>query len=188
VLPFHDDFDDGNPATFWEIVAPSGAFVSESGGTLNVTFPASIGAPFFAGYRLTQALDLTACSVLVRVDEVPPDAHSVSAMLAVFFAPDDYAEIIKTNGNIHFQYFIGGSQTYLGSEDYDPVEHLWWRFRHASGVLSWETSSDGKQWALKAAAPLPAGLTGLRLGGSAFLIENGVSGGVKLDDFGIPPP
>jgi hypothetical protein len=187
VLPFKDDFEDGTPASFWQPISVGAAAVTETGGKLSITFPETIDTFTMAGYYLEQPLDLSSCSVLVRVDETPPSTVAAAASFLLFFDANDYVEFVKSGSTLHFQYFIGGQQFYLGGQAYSQQLHLWWRFRHAAGILSWETSSNGKQWAVQAVTALPAVFSGLRIGGNAYLNETGVTGSVKFDDFGIPP-
>lgn len=71
---------------------------------------------------------------------------------------------------------------------YDPVQHGWLRVREADGTLYWETSSDGRSWAVRHSETSPAWVadTNLQTQLLAFR-ENGTPDYAYFDNFNITP-
>lgn len=52
-------------------------------------------------------------------------------------------------GNVSFGSYVGFSDASLVVIPHIPSLHRWWRIRHASGRIYWETSADGTTWTVR---------------------------------------
>lgn len=65
-------------------------------------------------------------------------------------------EIDVTSNLLLMTVHVGFTDEGGASMPYDPTEHAWLRVRETGGVLYWETSPDGREWAVQHTATSPA--------------------------------
>jgi len=186
---FKDDFNDGTIGPAWDTTL-YGVTVAEVGGEL--VFDMNLDpAGTFGKVQTMASYDLTACRAVVRVTGVPDPLGY--AALVLYLASDNtsYLEIIESDAELTFKYWLTGNSHVLATIPYDAALHAWWRLRESGGAVYWETSADGKVFTSHATLmPPPFPVTELQLslttGAGASMTPP--AGGGHFDDLNLPPP
>lgn len=121
--------------------------------------------------------DLTGCSTWVEVVRALPMGHAGEVSVSIT-AGQMQGSIRMRGGMLDF-----GISNELSSQNdmtaYSAVEHRWWRFREASGLLFIETSPDGREWSVQMEGEHNSDVSGAKL--SINVIDTSLT-----DDFDPP--
>jgi hypothetical protein len=72
---------------------------------------------------------------------------------------------------------------------FDPIEDAWWRLRASRDMLFFETSSDGRQYEIKASGTPPFSMDSVMVQiGAGIWQDIGAPGPVGFDCLNVPPP
>jgi hypothetical protein len=179
-----DDFEDGVYAAAWQEYQFGSATAAESGGTLKLEVAETFGFGNWAGVRGGVA-NLRGCSILVRAVEVPPT--EVLAYLG-FNTPagSDGVAIAANDGQISFCQTIGGIPD-CQTQSHEPAQ-VWWRIREAQNQIYFETSAEGRVWAIRRQLDAPAWVeAGEPEIGAGTAGNVDITRAAELDDFNRPP-
>jgi hypothetical protein len=191
LLPLSDDFSDGLYTPYWGEGSQNDMQVAETGGVLRLTFPANPTKIGYAGiYSLLDDYDLTACSVMARVVEVPNPNTDGYLHFAVNAGNGNAFEFHIGGGGVGAQLWQAGVGTDLAIDAFSFGKHSWLRLSELAGKLIWEVSGDGKSWQLFASVNAPFAVTAVRIniGGGMFKVEASSPGTAAIDDVNLPPP
>jgi hypothetical protein len=186
-----DSFDVAYPQGMfrWEslIDVDPGCQTITAGGQAVFTPP--IGQPGYCTFTSTSKWDLRNSYAAIHVVQMLNTAVDAVAFMQVRLSSADNLEIGEDLGLLHFGHHVGGVySTVVNDIPYDPVQHAWWRFREAAGIVYWETSPDGKNWTIQGQQSDPFDLSAVfvRFGAGQ---DTGISnpGTVKFDDFNRLP-
>lgn len=114
------------------------------------------GTPNYAGFLSTRpsvgdTWTMSSSSLSVEVVTRPvASGATVCYCQMVVLSPTSgtYLSILydAVGGNISFGSYVGFSDASLVVIPHIPSLHRWWRIRHGSGRIYWETSADGTTW------------------------------------------
>ncbi|MCH9683901.1 MAG: hypothetical protein K0V04_20885, partial [Deltaproteobacteria bacterium] len=144
---WRDDFDDTFLDPRWCPVSPSGTYLTEVGGSLQVFLEDDGWGPGHRDVRLASCMDIPFAQsrLTVRVDEVllgSPETESY-----VEFQNDDYGVgILYVDGNVWAYQWNGNDYVNLASLPYDAQDHAYWRLRSEHQGMVAELSPDGANW------------------------------------------
>lgn len=129
--------------------------------------------------------DLTNSAIFAQILQVPTGSGQGTMFLGKTTAYTDAFSFIVTGGSLLFGEWTSGSQNYT-SITYSATTHKWWRIRHASGTVYWETSPDGATWTVQRSkspnvSPITALYVKIQAGGSSSL------GTLIVDNVNIAP-
>ncbi|PLS81701.1 hypothetical protein CYG49_01515 [Candidatus Saccharibacteria bacterium] len=96
--------------------------------------------------------DLTESSVFVEVPTVPNIGTGTTSAFLQLEAPAgtgvNSVEVGWQNGSLILRELVNGTYNDL-SLAYSLTQHRWWRIRHSSGTVFWETSPDKSSWTVQ---------------------------------------
>lgn len=183
-----DDFQGALSSAHWGTSSSHGANVNTSNGLL-VVEAATSDTPASAGVQGPHFGSVTFVNkaVLVEVVQTLTQDSAAENTLLVQDGKGGTVQMVQTNHNLVFRLASGDA----GAVPFDPVLHRWWRIRADSTELYWETSQDGRAWALQLSAPQAGNLVSsavqvlLSAGTTASVAMPGVA---AFDNFDNPPP
>jgi hypothetical protein len=186
---FTDDFSDGTRPLAWKRGwDDTSTMIAETGGKLSITLvPNSSGS---AAYGSSSAFDLTSSSLTLEVPSVVTSADGSETSVDLIAPGDNLIEQSVSQGTLYFSLKLLGIWMEIGSLQYSPVDHRWWRIRESAGTLYWDTSPDGKAWVVRATHASSAIATDalylyLESGEWSAQPSPGVS---SFDNVNLPPP
>ena len=138
-LHFRDDFDDGIAAPLFVVDNDPGISMSESGGSANVDFQATVGANQFAFYRSTTTYPAADLCVIAEVSALPQNSDGF-ALLKVRAAGRE-AEFFMSRGVFHLRTHDAGALEDVVGIGVDTALRFW-RVRVQNDVVSWDVSTD----------------------------------------------
>jgi hypothetical protein len=155
------NFPGSDPGEIWAVDMGGGATVAQTGGEGVVTLPSGAANPSYGGFRTNRYYNLHSDSVSVEVTNAGNTATTAAAYFELSAPGSGFLQIYQQSGTIFFQYGSGGVTTTLKSGPYNPVNHLYWRYREDGTNTYWETSANGATWTIqtqKATASLPVAI------------------------------
>jgi hypothetical protein len=189
LLPLSDDFADGVFDSIWSPSAENGMQVAETGGVLRFTFPATPVQTGYAGIGSKSQYDLTGCSVLMQVVDVPNTSTHGYLHFAVDAGSGNVFEYHIGGGGISAVIWLAGVEESRNLETFSLSKHTWLRLAESGGVLLWEASGDGKSWTLFASAASKFSIKAIRvkIGAGMWKVESSSPGTTAADDLNLPP-
>lgn len=189
ILSITDDFNDGQLGPLWDSSIDTGMQLAETGGEIEITWPAAPSGVAYAGIASKSTYDLTACSALVHVTKLPSASTDAYIHLSIDDA-GNAVEFFVGAGTLYAFLWQGINSSELASATFDSSQHAWWRLRESAGKFYWDTSGDGKTWTVLASADAPFSLASgtLMLGGGTYQAEPSPPGSAAFDDLNLPPP
>ncbi len=146
VSSIQDGFDFSRLRPLWDwAYAQQGTSYQAGGGIITLT-PASnqVG---YAGLITGDTFDLRDGAIWVTVVEATADDPDADTEFGVMRnGGQDIIKVSKTGTDLRFWSTLNTEPTLHGSVPYDPVAHRYWRLRHVSGDIHWETSPDMVIW------------------------------------------
>jgi hypothetical protein len=144
-----DDFSGASRSTLWgDWSVDTGVTLSQSGGVLSITPPASTAGMRYGTYETGNAYDLTGSTVRVKVPAMVNAFACDEAALGVNdWITGNAFGLDVDNGRIACSQQVSGTTTQLGADQaYSSVSDLYWRLREQAGSVYCETSADGVTW------------------------------------------
>jgi hypothetical protein len=137
-----DDFEDGVVGGAWVPYDEDDAQLSESDGTLQVSFSGDGEA--WAGYDLRDRFDFTEGETWIEIAEADGDYTGFDVYLG-----DAELELYVEDGNTLIgEVYATESSDQLSEVPYVPAMHRFLRIRATGGVVYWEASPDRAEWEL----------------------------------------
>lgn len=150
ISAFQDNFDD-NSYTDWTEFEGGDATIAEQNQQIEMDYgpsPASGSDDAYITSDYDYNIDEDTCSI--EILEYPAGSGKTSIWLEfrLFDSSSNLVRfVILGDDKMKAQYYLGASVQTVGSEvSYSLTTHKYLRFREASGVMYWETSSDGDTW------------------------------------------
>jgi hypothetical protein len=190
-----DDFNDTTRAALWgNSGQDTGCTIAESGGTLNITPPASATQDLDCWYQTGNAYDLSNSAVSVKVTAMVNAANCDEVVLkAIDPFTHNSVQVKQDNGSIYCEKSIGATDTQIGLDTpFSLTSHKYWRLHGVGGAIYCEASPDNMNWTQVAmnsfANPSPIPLTGVQLKIGANVCNPGPAtpGTVSFDSFNLP--
>lgn len=152
-----DDFDDNSIGAPW--VANSYGGISETGGRGRIPTVAAT----YAGYETAWVYSLLSSSVYAQVPTVPAASTATAAYIDMLILSGTDGTQLATAfdavaGTITFSSQVGFTDAAQVVLTYSPSAHAWWRIRHSSGTVFWDTAPDGINWTNQKSVAAPAWL------------------------------
>ncbi len=184
-----DDFEDGVRGPQWaRSEEDQNGMLAEQGGQCIVQFTEN--TTDHAGYRSSRAFDLTGSSLVVEVPSVPDLSVDTHFGIDLWGLGDNEVEMRVWHGALEFAVDINDTYQKLGTTQYNPNVHRWWRIREAGNTLYWETAPDGKTWNTEleiSPPPVPINMLDVELRGGADTAQV-MPGQGRVDNVNLPPP
>lgn len=169
-----DGFNGGSIDTaLWDISQTGGATITQSGGKLVVT-PVSSASPAYALVYSDLTYDLTESSIKVRVDQVASTSSNADTYMKVVNATNTNSFTIRKNGTrLYFETYNGVSFD-VSFVTYNASTHLWWKIRHSSSTIYFDTSTDNVFWTNRYSLATPFAITSLHaeIGAGTFAVAS----------------
>jgi hypothetical protein len=143
------NFPGGDPGEIWATATAGGATLGQTNGEGVVTLPSGAAAASHGSFITKRFYSLHGYSVSVEVTSAGNTATTAGAYFELSSPDSTFLQIYQSNGTIYFQYGSAAITT-LKSSPYDPLKHLYWRFREDGINTYWETSADGTTWTIEA--------------------------------------
>ncbi len=141
----HDDFADGVIGPPWDSTwADTGSSVSETGGSLVMSFPGS--GDIWAGAETWHLYDLTDSQLVLDVPALTGYSNFETYAQIVSLNGANYLLIERLEGNLDISVYVAGAKVQSSSITYDPIAHRYWRFAAAGTLVHVNTSPDGVTW------------------------------------------
>lgn len=185
-----DDFQDNAIGPLWNVYQSDANLVAEAGGKATFTPPPNNGSTYGGYFSVDDGLALSSCSILVKLEAVPPTLTSVFGMFDPLDQQGTKANFEVADGVLTANLFVADNQVVLETlPSYDPTKPIWLRLREEAGMLHWDAAKDGKAWKSIASTATPAlvGAFYVAFGGGESAGDSN-PGKVRFDDFGLPPP
>src|SRR5690606_37967770 len=188
-LPFSDAFEDEQvDVEGYELSQAD--LITEFDGTLNIQLAA--GSP---PARTRQGYDRTRRATCIELVQAPPTSATNTQEAELWFGDptnnNSHVRFVKAGPDLRALYRVGGAAYVLvRGAPYDPTEHRWLQLREQHDTLFWETSRDGHNWVVFAAAPsasipyLRNGRVALRAGYYGAETNPGLA---RFDNWNLPP-
>jgi hypothetical protein len=145
------NFPGSDPGAIWNIDTGGGATVAQVSGEGVVTLPSGAAGSSHGAFVTSRYYNLHSDSVSVEVTNAGNTATTAATHFELSSPNGSFLQIYQQSGTISFQYGDGGAViTTLKSGPYDPVNHLYWRFREDGINTYWDTSADGAAWTTQA--------------------------------------
>lgn len=125
-----DDFADGAIGSQWTEINTGAYAISESGGAVTITYPASAAVDSRGAYRQTATMSLVGTCAIAEISMVP-SAAATSYAYVRFGAPTKFVEIAVQSGMVIARFFTGSSAGNNGMVAYNPVAHRFLRIRQS---------------------------------------------------------
>ncbi|MBW2524150.1 MAG: hypothetical protein JRI23_08240 [Deltaproteobacteria bacterium] len=180
-----DSFDDGSLAEFW---APWGDGITETGGTVNITFANGVYSQ--SGAATVDQYDLRNCDVVLEVLEVPNPSESIDAYLDVHADGDNIAYITFDDGGfLEFHAVTNGvGEGPVQAVSYSPSQHRWWRIAERNGNTLLQTAPDGASWQTHHSFPTPSWVASVKIEFYASSAASNLApGAFRIDNLNPPP-
>lgn len=180
-----DDFADGTLGSEWTQINTGGYAITESGGALTITYPASAAADSRGGYRQTASMSLVGTCAIAEISVVPA-ASANSYAYVRFGAPTKYVEIAVQNGMTVARFFTGATAGTNGSAAYSATNHRFLRIKQSgSQNYNFEVAAalTGPYQTLGSAggALVDPSPTSLEFGGSVQTTAANNAGSVRIE-------
>jgi hypothetical protein len=175
-----------NTGLWTQFTGGGSTMVYDSTGAASV-FPVATTAATDGDITSNITYDLIASVAALQVASVATGANSDNYFQLKADASNKVSFLVE-NGTLYAQKLVAGANTNITSVAYNSTTHAWWRFREAGGTTFWETSTDGRTWALFTSQANPITLTALTIfiGGFSFGIDVN-PGTFKWLNFNLPP-
>ncbi len=177
-----DNFDDGVPASQWQIVQAAGSTATETGGEL-VVKPAAGSA----SYRSVHAVNLADDRLRVEVTAMLSTATTASASLAGQHDGQNEVLFVQQGGVLYARMIDAGTLSEK-SVSYNPTAHRFWQIRESAGTVSWETSPDGTSWTSTMTRPTPQFARSLYIVLGAAAPPGASAGTARFDNLNLGRP
>ena len=139
---FTDDFAIADGTKWWGFAT---GIVQATGSGLVLT-PTSSYYPYLESLT---SWDLTdSYFAFELVENAPAGAGSITTELLAVVDSSNYVSVIISGGDegyVTFRERVAGTDV-DESVSFNPLRFRWFRIRHASGTVFWETSADGSTW------------------------------------------
>ena len=179
-----DNFNDSSIDTArWVPFRYPGPFserMREVNGRFELT-PQSGGAGNHSGIHSATAYDLTDSSAHVELVQ-PLRAATAAHTMFVVFDSNNSVYFTVEGGYLQGWQNVSGAHTRLARTPYDPAAHRWLRLRESAGTTFWETSFEGRAWAVLFSKPNPIDLIAVSIKLEARLDGNVPAPGVAIFD------
>ncbi len=138
-------------------------------------------------YQSASTYDLTGSEVRIELVRAPARSAGTVAYLNARIDDGNRVAFLVSSRNLTCDVYAAGAFTRLARIPYDPVRHRWLRLRERFGILYWEASADGVEWAVVATrSPLPINLSAVYLTfGSGTFAPVPAPGVTVFDNFNV---
>jgi hypothetical protein len=123
-----DDFADDAIDARWSVVNTGGYQVAETGGKVQIGYPATAPASTRAGYRQAATVDFTGTCAIAELVRVPNTGVAAFAYLRLG-SPTKNIEMFVEGGNLFGRFSTNGTSGTIGPKPYDAVAHRFVRIR-----------------------------------------------------------
>lgn len=142
-----DNFDDNSLDTGkWTATTVTGSTLSETGGEIAITLPASPNTGY--SFIESSALDLTSSSAYVQMTTRPAATSGTEQAIQLRLDSSNYLGFRLYPTQLEMSYVVGGS-SFATTISRDDRTHVWFRIREFNGFVYWETSGDKSSWTLQ---------------------------------------
>lgn len=144
----HDNFNDNSlDVSTWLVQADNGASVQETNQRIEIT-PAESTVNSHGAFYSVNSYDLTNDKVHIEVIQTPTSSANNTSLFGLYTTAGTFVEPywILYAGSLSAKVNLASSSSTLASFTHNSTTHRWWRIRHSTGYLHWETSSDGLTW------------------------------------------
>ena len=152
VSSFSDTFDDGVIGHDWNtvVVAPC-CSQQETGGVLRFSSDGSLG---YVGIRSARSMSLRDSAIIVRMPKAPLASTRLIGALIARLDSMNSLELQVSQGNVTGRTVVAGTST-NGTPLALPAQDVYLRLSEATGMTSFEVSTDRVGWQLVRQVPTP---------------------------------
>lgn len=134
----------------WDVSTSGGVTVTQND-QLIIT-PVTNSSPAYGAITSDNTYDLTNSLIKLKLIQTIGDSPSAETYLKLTNIAGTEYYLMRRNGTrLYMTVFYGGS-SYTGFITYNPTTHLWWKIRHATPYINWDTSPDGVNWTTRGIA------------------------------------
>lgn len=153
-----DNFNDNSlSSSKWFSYTGGSSTLSETNSRLECALPSSAGASDVAGISNQSPKDFTNSYALVKITQAVSASTNANQAMHVYpdaagagdAAVNSVLWFIEA-GTLYARKYVSSVATNLYTVAFNSSTHKYWRIREASGVIYWDTSSDGINWTNRA--------------------------------------
>lgn len=153
-----DNFNDNSlSGSKWFSYTGGSSTLSETNSRLECALPSSAGSSDVAGISNQSPKDFTNSYALVKITQAVSASTNANQAMHVYpdaagagdAAVNSVLWFIEA-GTLYARKYVSSVATNLYTVAFNSSTHKYWRIREASGVIYWDTSSDGINWTNRA--------------------------------------
>lgn len=143
----YDNFNDNSldGAKWWEVEGGT-TTITETNNRMEVALPSSATSSDYGEIDSVNTYDLTGSSLHIETIATPSSSTAANAVLYIYADSSNWFRWVLESGTLYAQRRNAGVKATVASVTFNSTTHKWWRIREASGVVYYDTSSDGLSW------------------------------------------